>query len=71
MGDDRLLVILNFTGGGAEFVVPDRFSAAGAALLIANYPVDGAEDIGRLTLRPYEARVYRLGRLRQVASPAA
>jgi len=28
--------------------------------MIANYEVDAAEDIALLTLRPYEARVYRL-----------
>jgi hypothetical protein len=32
-----------------------------AELLISNYPVDPAEAIAGLTLRPYEARVYRLG----------
>ena len=54
-------MILNFTAGAAEFVLPDHLTAAGPALLIANYPVDAAEDIRRLTLRPFEARVYRLG----------
>jgi hypothetical protein len=29
--------------------------------LISNYSVDPAQGIGQLTLRPFEARVYRLG----------
>ena len=58
-GEDRLLVILNFTGGTPDFVLPGHLPPTGASLLIANYPADDAE-IARLTLRPYEARVYRL-----------
>ncbi len=58
--DDCLLVILNFTANTPVFVLPDDLSAENSASLIANYPVDGAEDIRQLTLRPFEARVYRL-----------
>jgi len=29
-------------------------------VLIANYPVNVNENVQQLTLRPYEARVYRL-----------
>jgi oligo-1,6-glucosidase len=60
LGDDRLLVILNFTAGTPVFALPDDLPAAGGEVLIANYPVDPAEDLRRLALRPYEARVYRL-----------
>ncbi len=61
LGDDRLLVILNFTADAPVFMPPDGHSLDGASVLIANYPMDEAEDLQRLTLRPYEARVYRLG----------
>jgi len=35
-------------------------AVTGKELLIGNYEADGAEKIDRLSLRPYEARVYRL-----------
>jgi len=60
LDDDRLLVLLNFTAGTPVCVLPDDLPATGMELVIANYPVDPAEDLGRLTLRPFEARVYRL-----------
>ncbi len=58
--DERLLVILNFTASAPVFVLPEDLPAYNAALLIANYSVDAAEDIRQLTLRPFEARVYGL-----------
>ncbi len=58
--DDRLLVILNFTPDSPVFTLPEHVSFGDKELLICNYPVDPAEDIDRLTLRPFEARVYRL-----------
>jgi oligo-1,6-glucosidase len=59
-GDDRLLVILNFTGNQPVFALPSDITYSAKDLMIANYEVDAAEDIALLTLRPYEARVYRL-----------
>jgi len=58
--DDRLLVVLNFRKSTPVFVLPTDVSFADKELLIGNYAVDPAEDIRRLTLRPFEARVYRL-----------
>ncbi len=60
LGDDRLLVILNFSGDTPVFVLPDHLASYDKAPMIGNYAIDPAEEIGRLTLRPYEARVYRL-----------
>jgi oligo-1,6-glucosidase len=60
LDDDRLLVILNFTADTPVFVPPEDLPADEPELLIANYPVDVAEGIRNLTLRPFEARVYRL-----------
>lgn len=60
LDDDRLLVILNFTAGTPNFVLPDDLPADSPTLLIANYPVDAAQNIRQLSLRPWEARVYRL-----------
>jgi oligo-1,6-glucosidase len=58
--DDQLLVILNFTAGSPVFALPAGLPAANPELLLANYPVEGSADLSALTLRPYEARVYRL-----------
>ena len=60
LGDDRLLVMLNFSGATPRFDLPGHLSFSGHELLIGNYEVNPAEDIHHLTLRPYEARVYRL-----------
>jgi oligo-1,6-glucosidase len=54
-------VILNFSEEPAPFTLPAGVSVNTRKLLIGNYPVKATEDIRQLTLRPYEARVYRLG----------
>jgi oligo-1,6-glucosidase len=60
LGQDRLLVILNFTADAPVFEAPGDIAVEGTELLIGNYAVDLGEDIRQLSLRPYEARVYRL-----------
>jgi len=56
---ERLLVVLNFTATSPEFAAPAELAYRSAELVIGNYPVE-AGDVRRFTLRPYEARVYRL-----------
>ena len=58
--DERMLVILNFTPSWPEFVRPEELAWSRTELLIGNYPVDAGQDIRHFTLRPWEARVYRL-----------
>jgi oligo-1,6-glucosidase len=60
LGQDRLLVILNFSGNMPRFQLPENIVFASPELLISNYAVNPNEDIHQITLRPYEARVYRL-----------
>ncbi|HEX6289602.1 MAG TPA: alpha-glucosidase [Herpetosiphonaceae bacterium] len=60
LADDRLLIMLNFTADTPVFALPTHIPVAATELLISNYAVDPAEDIHLLTLRPWEARVYRL-----------
>jgi oligo-1,6-glucosidase len=60
LDDERLLVLLNFTEETPVFTLPAHLAVANQELLISNYAVDPAEQIRRLTLRPFEARVYRL-----------
>jgi oligo-1,6-glucosidase len=58
--DDRLLVILNFSGNNPEFQLPKNITFVSTELLISNYEVNTSENIHQIPLRPYEARVYRL-----------
>jgi oligo-1,6-glucosidase len=60
LDNDHLLVMLNFTADTPQFVLPAPIPSSDRNLLISNYPVDPALDIRDLTLRPFEARVYRL-----------
>jgi len=60
LGEDRLLVILNFTKNMPAFELPADIHFSGRDLLISNYEVDAEEDIRRFALQPFEARVYRL-----------
>ncbi len=57
---ERLLGMLNFTKDAPVFALPTQIAFSDTELLISNYPVDPAEEIRLLTLRPFEARVYRL-----------
>ena len=57
---DRLLVILNVSKNTPVFNLPEVISFTRTELLISNYEVKPDEDIHKFTLRPFEARVYRL-----------
>ncbi|MCZ8518302.1 MULTISPECIES: glycoside hydrolase family 13 protein [Paenibacillus] len=59
-GNEQLLVVLNFFSEEAHFLLEDSVQYASKSLLISNYPVDENEDIREISLRPYEARVYKL-----------
>jgi oligo-1,6-glucosidase len=61
LGKERLLVILNFSADTPVFALPTHINFTDQELLIGNYPIDPQEHLDLLTLRPYEARVYRLG----------
>ena len=59
-GTTELLVLANFFGEPAAVEVPDAARWQDTELILANYPVDAAEKIQPLALRPWEARVYRV-----------
>jgi hypothetical protein len=61
-GTTQLLVLANFSGEPATIEVPDTDRWQGTEPILANYPIDAAEKIQPLALRPWEARVYRLRR---------
>ncbi|GIP52430.1 glycoside hydrolase family 13 protein [Paenibacillus vini] len=56
--NEQLLVILNFFGQEPVFEMPDGLEPEGMELLISNFEPKKGEDLTRLKLRPYEARVY-------------
>lgn len=57
---ERVLVVLNFTRDETVFTLPSDVHMNTSELLIGNYAVDPAHAIHQFTLRPFEARVYRL-----------
>jgi oligo-1,6-glucosidase len=57
---DRLLVICNFSGNAPVFSLPAEIAFSAADLVIANLGAAPGADLRALTLRPWEARVYRL-----------
>lgn len=59
--EDRLLVLLNFSKSTQIFTLPEHLTFTGAEILINNYEVNAGDTLGEITLRPFEARVYRLG----------
>lgn len=60
LGEERLLVVLNFYGEPAAFQLPDTVSYTSAEPLIGNYEVAAGVDLHSLKLRPYEAQVFKL-----------
>ena len=58
---DRLLVILNFSSHTPRWENPSQLVFASATLLISNYTVDETTNVHSFALRPWEARVYRIG----------
>jgi len=58
--DETFLIVTNLFPEEAEFTMPAYLQLNQAELCINNYPVQTDEDIKNVTLRPYEARVYRI-----------
>ena len=58
-GNEKLLIILNFSEDSHLFELPGNIRFAHNELLISNYDID-CDKINELFLKPYEARVYRL-----------
>ncbi|MFN0222971.1 MULTISPECIES: alpha-glucosidase C-terminal domain-containing protein [Paenibacillus] len=62
LGEERWLLLLNFSEGRVEFELHPELGATQGELLIGNYSEAAGERVylGRVPLRPYEAKVYRL-----------
>lgn len=59
--EEELLIILNFFDRNSIFQIPDELSTFNAELMLSNYTVK-EDDLQELSLRPYEARIYKLNR---------
>jgi oligo-1,6-glucosidase len=57
--DEQLLVLLNFTNDAPMITLPNQLNLNNRELLIGNYASIETDDGVQLTLRPFEARVYR------------
>ncbi|HEY2493827.1 MAG TPA: alpha-glucosidase [Paenibacillus sp.] len=63
LGEDQLLVILNFFEREPVFEFPNDLDVGSIGkLLISNYPVGSGNNLESLSLRPYEARVYKMSK---------
>ncbi len=58
-GDEKLIVIANFTADESVFEMPEDISYSESELFIHNYDVE-IGSIDNITLRPYEAMVFKL-----------
>jgi len=57
---ERVLVVLNFSDETPTFSLPSGIEYGGTEVLLANYETAADEGVESVTLRPWEARVYRL-----------
>lgn len=61
LGNEKLLVITNFSGDTPVFKLPEHIKYEHKEVVISNYDdVNASESIEEITLKPWEARVYRL-----------
>ncbi|MBE9915284.1 alpha-glucosidase [Paenibacillus donghaensis] len=60
LGEERLLIILNFFAEPVTFHLPDNVQYNGAEQLIGNYEWPAEANLRGLELRPYEAQVLKL-----------
>lgn len=58
--DQKVIVITNLFHEEAEFILPKNVTLTDSKLLISNYPAPSSGDMNKVSLRPYEARVYQL-----------
>lgn len=58
LGDERLLIVLNFSAQTSRFRLPKRINFYCTGVLISNYDQPAAKSATDHLLRPYEACVY-------------
>ena len=60
LGDEKLVVICNFTEEETTFNLPESITFNSAEVLIGNYESRENDTLSSLELKPFEARVYLL-----------
>jgi alpha-glucosidase len=60
LDNETVLVMTNLFAEEAEFTLPKSLKEKSSELVLSNYEVNLEEDINEVTLKPYEARVYKL-----------
>mgnify|MGYP000122984368 CR=1 FL=1 len=60
LDDETTLVMTNLFAEEAEFLLPEELINKSSKLLASNYECNAQESIDLLSLKPYEARVYKL-----------
>lgn len=60
LGEERLLIICNFTDTISNFNLPEDIKYNSQKLIVGNYKIYGKVNIESIELKPYEARVYLL-----------
>ena len=60
LGEERLLVVCNFSAETLHFVPPEPIRLERTRLLLGNWPHQAADPSGGMRMRAYEARMYRL-----------
>ncbi|MBD8067663.1 glycoside hydrolase family 13 protein [Bacillus sp. PS06] len=58
LGNDKAIIICNFSDMKNTFKIPNRLTPSSSELLLCNYEEKEKEIPKRMTLRPYEVRVY-------------
>lgn len=59
MGQETILVILNFFDQNEHFILPSDIKYRNLKLLLCNYQDNDVDKIENVLLRPYEARIYK------------
>ncbi|MGM7723793.1 glycoside hydrolase family 13 protein [Metabacillus sp. Hm71] len=59
-GSEKLVVITNFSSEHVPFTLPEGLKVTSSQLLVSNYEIDNHEDVASFSLKPYEARVYKI-----------
>ncbi|RBW69821.1 glycoside hydrolase family 13 protein [Bacillus taeanensis] len=60
LDNEVVLVMTNLFADEAEFTLPKSLKEKSKELVLSNYEVNREENINEVTLKPYEARVYKL-----------
>ncbi|GGG04058.1 glycoside hydrolase family 13 protein [Paenibacillus abyssi] len=59
LGTEKWLIVLNISEQSVSFELPESAASVSRETVITNYPDDHAGGSGALTMRPFEAVIYR------------